>query len=206
MGTPIIIQPDSEYIQLPTPSHEGGSSLEAVLQQRRSVRNFSSQDLTLEQLSQLLWACQGITDSSGLRTTPSAGATYPLEVFTVLPNGVFHYQPETHSVQRTNPADIRPELCQAALDQDFIRKAAGVIILAAVHQRTMVRYGNRTTRYVLMEVGHAAQNLILQCTSLGLGAVPVGAFEDEAVSRLLNLPPEATLWYLIAVGYPTNAR
>jgi SagB-type dehydrogenase family enzyme len=124
----------------------------------------------------------------------------------VLPNGVFQYSPATHSVHRTNTADIRPELCQAALEQDFILEAAAVIILAAVHQRTMVRYGDRTTRYVLMEVGHAAQNLILQCTSLGLGAVPVGAFEDETVSHLLDLPTGMTLWYLIAVGYPTIAR
>jgi SagB-type dehydrogenase family enzyme len=122
----------------------------------------------------------------------------------VLPQGVFQYIPATHTLQPRSTADIRPELCHAALDQEFIQEAAAVIILTAVHQRTMVRYGERTTRYVLMEVGHATQNLLLQCTAIGLGAVPVGAFEDEAVSILLDLPNDVRLWYLIAVGYPAT--
>ena len=168
------------------------------------MRGFTPQELTTEQLSQLLWSCQGISDPSGLRTAPSAGATFPLEVLVVLPTGVFQYTPGEHSLRQIRDADVRPDLCRAALDQEFIREAAAVFMIAAVHQRTSQRYGGRTERYVLMEVGHAAQNLLLQCVTFGLGAVPVGAFDDEEVSQLLGLPPEVTPWYLIAVGQPIS--
>lgn len=190
-------------ITLPDPLTDGQTSLETALQSRRSIREFSTKPLTMEEISQLLWSAQGITDSSGHRTSPSAGATYPLELYLVTGDGVFRHLPLQHALQRVLDGDLRRELHDAALKQEFILEAPATIVFTAVFARTEQRYGSaRTPRYVHLEVGHAAQNVLLQAVALGLGAVPVGAFEDERVSRVLKLPADHVPLYMIPVGHP----
>lgn len=174
--------------------------LEKTSSNRESIRDFSSEPLTEEELSQLLWAVQGTTRDDGSRTTPSAGALLPLEVYVVLKEGVFHYLPKEHCLSRHSEEDLRNPLDKAAFDQNCVQKAPAVFIIAAVYERSAENYGPRADRYVKMEAGHACQNLLLQAVSLGLGAVPVGAFQDRIVRQVLKLPINHEPLYLIPVG------
>jgi len=193
----------AEGVKLPEPLLEGGISLEEVLARRRSVREFSDRPLTDHELSQLLWSAQGVTSGEGLRTAPSAGGLLPIELYVVSSEGLFHYEPVHHRLERSHGRDLRRELYQAALEQAAVIRAPVVIVIAAVIERIAAKYGRRRSlRYVHMEVGHAAQNLLLQATSLGLGAVVVGAFQDEDVQAVLSLPKHHRPLYLIPVGEP----
>lgn len=190
-------------IQLPRPARSGVVSLEEALSQRRSTREFAPGPLTERQLSQLLWAAQGITSPEGLRTAPSAGALYPLEIYVVLPVGFYHYDPARHCLDRISADDLRPALYDAALAQQAVREAETVFVMAGVYERTAQKYGtSRSRRYVHLEAGHAAQNLLLEAVALGLGAVPIGAFHDTEVQKALSLPRNHQPLYLIPSGKP----
>ena len=169
---------------------------------RRSVRRFTPQALSIQQISQLCWAAQGITDTSrGLRTCPSAGATYPLEIYIVTAEGVDRYRPADHSLERHRDGDMRQALQAAAKNQTSVGGAPATFVIAAVASRTEKKYGDRALRYIHMEAGHCGQNILLEAVALGLGAVPVGAFRDDAVAKALSLPADHAPLYLIPVGY-----
>jgi SagB-type dehydrogenase family enzyme len=187
---------------LPSPSLVGSKSLEETLAHRRSVREFSQQPLTLDELGQLLWAAQGVTNQKGKRTAPSAGRLYPLEIYLVTAEGVFHYRPDRHELAVISQDDARSGLYKAAERQEQVRQAPAVFVVTAVYERTASKYGQeRTPCYVRLEAGHAAQNLLLQAVALGLGAVPVGAFQDEEIQSALQLPVDRQPLYLIPVGH-----
>lgn len=198
-------------ISLPQPNLKGELSLEETIVRRRSRRDFLDQPLTLTQLSQVLWAAQGITDKkAGFRTAPSAGALYPLKIYIAakengvenLKSGVYHYLPENHSIKIIKEGDLSQNLAQAALGQSFIADAAINIIIAAEYERTTGKYGDRGVQYVHMEVGHVGQNIYLQVESLGLGTVVVGAFNDEQAAKLLGLPENHQPLYIMPIGWP----
>jgi SagB-type dehydrogenase family enzyme len=190
-------------IPLPSPNYQGTMSLEETLAQRRSIREFEDRPLTDWELGQLLWAAQGLTNDRGFRTVPSAGALYPLEVYVATAQGIFHYQPQGHHLVVLSPVDARPALYAAALDQEAIRQAPALFAMTAVYERTISKYGQeRSPRYVHLEAGHAAQNLLLQAVALNLGAVPIGAFHDKEVQAALGLTEDHEPLYLIPVGHP----
>ncbi|MCL5005104.1 MAG: SagB/ThcOx family dehydrogenase [Acidobacteria bacterium] len=192
-----------KIVQLPAPEQKGKMSVEEALARRRSIREFSRESLNERELSQLLWAAQGITHPDGLRTAPSAGALYPLEIYVATANGFYHYEPNPHRLIQLSDRDLRAALRRAALDQEAITQAPAVFVLAAVYERTSRKYGTaRAPRYVHMEVGHAAENLLLEAVALGLGGVTIGAFEDEAVKIVLTLDGNCKPLYLIPVGHP----
>jgi SagB-type dehydrogenase family enzyme len=192
--------------KLPEPKYLGKVSLEETLVRRRSVRSYSSESLTLDEVSQLLWAAQGMTAPRGYRTAPSAGALYPLELYAVvgavgdLPAGVYRYDPKGHEVILVVAGDARSKLAEAALGQTFIQDAAISLVFTAIYARTTGKYGERGIRYVYMEVGHAAQNVCLEAVAMHLGSVPIGAFYDQEVSRILALPKEEVPLYIMPVG------
>lgn len=197
----------AEMIRLPQPKYDSNFSIERTLLQRRSIRLYEAKPFTLAEVSQLLWAAQGITDKSrGLRTAPSAGALYPIETYLVagnvtgLPAGIYKYQPKDHALIKLADGDKRAELKAAAHGQDSVGEAAIVIALSAVYERITKRYGDRGIRYTDMEAGHIGENVSLQAVSLGLGTVMVGAFNDDSVKKVLNLPAEEKPLYLIPVG------
>ncbi len=198
---------EGTVMKLPSPRLESPISLEMTLHGRRSVREFSRASLTLDQVSQLLWAAQGITSNDGFRTSPSAGALYPLEAYLVVGNvrnlspGLYRYRPATHDLELKAGGDLRAALADASLGQEAVRDAAAVLVLTAVPERTKVKYGVRGERYVDFEVGHAAQNVLLQAVALDLGAVPVGAFDDAKVQQLLDLSKAEHPRYLIPLGH-----
>jgi SagB-type dehydrogenase family enzyme len=149
----------------------------------------------------LVWAAQGQDSKTGFRTVPSAGATYPLELFAVNKDGLFRYLGHDHCLEKLSDKDLRSALASAALGQEFIADAPLTLVFAADFDRTTGRYGRRGIRYVYIEAGHAAQNVHLQAEALGLGSVAVGAFDDDAVSEVLSLPDELKPLYLVVAGY-----
>ncbi len=205
--------PASEHstIALPDPAFISDTSLEEALLQRRSIRDYSEEPLSLEQLAQLLWAAQGITSRDGKRTAPSAGGLYPLEVYAVVGNvagldpGVYRYIPGTHSLFKVLDGDCRNPLSQAALNQEWVSRGAIDIVITAIYERTTVKYGERGIRYVYMEAGHASQNICLQAVALGLGTVTIGAFDDDDVKKVLNIPDNEETLYIMPVGNIGNA-
>lgn len=193
---------DMKTINLPEPKIKGTVSVEEAIKVRRSVRRYASKDISLEDVSQLLWACQGVTDGRGqLRASPSAGALYPLEIYIAKKDGVFHYIPAGHKLEAVSSEDIRKGLAEAAYGQAPVKEAAIDIIIAAVYERVTSKYGERGIRYTEIEAGHAAQNVFLQAVALGLDSVPIGAFTDAAVSKILKLPKEVKPLYILPVGY-----
>jgi len=191
---------------LPEPQYDSEISIEEALLERRSIRQYTGEPLTLQEVSQLLWAGQGITDPRGLRTAPSAGALYPLEIYVVvgdvenLAEGVYRYEPVEHELVKILEGDKRTDLATAALGQSSVSDAAIDIVVTAVYERTTVKYGERGIRYVHIEVGHAAQNMCLQATAMDLGIVTVGAFDDQQVKEVLNLPEDEQPLYTIPAG------
>lgn len=193
----------TEEIKLPEPGKKGNISLEEAISKRRSTRDFSEREISREQVSQLLWACQGITDPTrGFRSAPSAGALYPLEIYFVNKEGLYHYLPQKHSIINLQKGDLRSSLRGACLGQASVGRAPCIFIITAVLERTEIKYRDRASRYVHIEVGHAAQNLLLQAVSMGLGGLTVGAFEDDKVQRTLSLPREHRPLYVLPIGYP----
>jgi SagB-type dehydrogenase family enzyme len=196
----------NETIRLPSPSKDSGFSLERAILERRTVRQFGNEPIALSQLSQLLWAAQGVTAPGGFRTAPSAGALYPLEVYVVIGRvdgmspGTYRYRPQHHDLLKLADNDRRKAMARAALGQNWVGRCAALIVLSSVNSRTTRKYGRRGIRYVHIEVGHAAQNVLLQAHALGLGAAVVGAFDDDSVGRILDLPKDQRALYLLPVG------
>lgn len=197
-------------IKLPPPLLKGKVSLEEAITKRRSVRKYRPESLALFQLSQILWSAQGVTGGGRLRAAPSAGATYPLEVFAVigkqaieeLETGIYHYEVDSHSLSLHKPGDFRIDLARAALDEGFIAVAPVDIVICALYTRTSYRYGRRGERYVHMEVGHVGQNMHLQAVALGLATVEVGAFDDEDVRKGLDVEEQIKPLYIMPIGKP----
>jgi SagB-type dehydrogenase family enzyme len=193
-------------IKLPEPKVDSQFSLEQSLAHRRSIRQFIHEPLSLSEISQLLWAAQGITHPSGYRTAPSAGALYPLEVYLAaglveeLQPGIYHYQPHPHQLLLVSEGDIRRQLTSDALGQKAIAKAPAILVITAVYRRTTRKYGQRGIQYIHLDAGHAAQNICLQATALSLGTVPIGAFHEELVAQTLNVAKDEIPLYILPVG------
>gem|GEM_PF-173775 len=206
---------DSIY-KLPSPRYDSDISIEYTLANRRSRRTYTNQALNAKEISQILWAAYGITKSydepeflrGGLKTSPSAGARYPLDIYLLsgnisdLPTGLYKYFPIGHKLKKIHSQDLRPELAQVALDQIMLEEAPADLVYTAVFDRTTSKYGERgKKRYVPMEIGHSAENVYLQTVALGLGTCAVGAFEDNKVKQLLDLPAAEEPMYIMPVGY-----
>ncbi|MBU2575396.1 MAG: SagB/ThcOx family dehydrogenase [Elusimicrobia bacterium] len=194
-------------VKLPPPDIKSGFSLEEAIAKRRSVRAFVEQDLSLKAISRLLWAGQGVTAKKGgfsFRAAPSAGALYPMETFAVKKDGIYRYVPQTHSLELHAAGDLRPRLAEAAHGQTSVSGAPLAIVLCSVYQRVTARYGERGIRYAHIEAGHIAQNIHLAAAALGLGSVPIGAFDDAKVKTALKLPKDCEPLYIIPVGRPAR--
>ena len=197
-----------ESIPLPPPRLDGAIPVETALAQRRSVRTFADRALRREHLGQLLWAAQGITGTRWpMRTAPSAGGLYPLEVYAIvgqvegLEAGIYRYRPSAHELTILQTGDQRRAMVDAALGQGWMARAPVTVVIAGVIARTAAKYGSRAERYVCMEAGHAAQNIYLQAQADGLGTTAVGAFRDAAVRALIGMPAGEVPLYLMPVGF-----
>ncbi len=188
-------------MKLPKPNLKGTKSLEECIFERESVRSYKTRPIEIEKISQILWSAQG--KKGFKRTVPSAGATYPLEIYvTIKDKGFFHYNIETHSLELITEEKLEENLSRASWDQEFIAQAYLNIIICAEFSRTTERYRQRGIRYVYIEVGHCAQNVHLEAVALGLASVPIGAYEDDKVKKVLALPKKIEPLYIIPIGYP----
>jgi SagB-type dehydrogenase family enzyme len=192
-------------IQLTDPNLKGSVSLEEALARRRSVRQFSSEPVNRSQISQLAWAGQGVTEPQrGLRTAPSAGAIYPIELLFAMPEGLFVYRPIDHSLMQLGNQDIRNNLAVAASMAESVASAGCDIIVAGAVRKLTDRYKDKARTYMHMEAGHIAQNIQLQAVCLGLGSVTVGGFNTKEVRKVCNLRRDLEPLYIISVGYPAG--
>jgi len=206
----------SDVIYLPTPQLDGSVSVEKALYNRRSQRDFQNMEISLEQLSQILWAAYGITLSrtdfeflrGGLRTAPSAGGLYPLEIYVAVgkvegfESGLYKYIAQGHKIVQISNEDIRAKLCSASYGQKMIEEAPASIIFTAIFGRTTNKYKERgRERYVCMDLGHSAQNVYLQAEALGLGTCAIGAFSDEHIAKIMQLPKEEEPLYIMPIGH-----
>ena len=177
------------------------SELLDAMSRRGSVRDLSAEPLDDTELAALLWSAQGVSTPSGARTVPSAGALYPLEMYVVTPDEVLHYVPSTASVEVRYDSRAS-ELVSAAVRGTPAAEAYALVVITGVPDRITGKYAERGIRYMWMEAGHAAQNLLLAAAALGLGAVTIGAFDDAGMSQALGLSDAETPLYLIPVGKP----
>ncbi|MFO7967149.1 MAG: SagB/ThcOx family dehydrogenase [Archaeoglobaceae archaeon] len=195
----------AETVELPAPQ-KSNVLIEDAIEGRRSRRQYSDEPLNLKEISQLCWAAQGITDRiTGFRAAPSAGALYPIELFVVSGNsdlepGVYQYSPSGRKLTRVKQGDIREELARAAVGQQVVKAAPIDIVITGITSRTAQKYGSRAERYVHLEAGHVAQNIYLQCESLNLNTVSIGAFSDDDIRSLLSVNEEYTPLYVMPVG------
>jgi SagB-type dehydrogenase family enzyme len=203
-------------VDLPPPRLDGAVPVEAALINRRSIRSYADDPLTLADVSQLLWAAYGITKTiegappfirGGLRTAPSAGARFPLELYLAafdvdgLPPGIYWYQSETHKLMRISEGDKRTEVSEASFDQGHFKTAAAVIVYSAVFERTMVKYGVRgRERYVCMDLGHSAENVYLQAYALKIGTCAIGAFTDLWLRKIFRMTRAEEPLYVMPLG------
>ncbi|HDQ72803.1 MAG TPA: SagB/ThcOx family dehydrogenase [Chloroflexi bacterium] len=204
--------PSAPTIPLPPPADSGGDAIWDVLKHRRSVRSFQDEPIQARDLSQLLWAAQGITRSThqvGFRTAPSAGALYPVETYLVVhavsdvPAGIYHYAIAEHELEQLSAGDYRAQIAQAALDQEIARRANVVFVWTAIFERAKWKYKQRAYRYIYLDAGHIAQNVALGAVALGLGSCQIAALYDDEANALLNVDGvEESVIYMTVVGKP----
>ncbi len=198
---------NTEQIYLPPSESDEPGSLHDILTRRRSARQFSATPITLRDVATLLWSAQGITGTRGRRTAPSAGGLHPLQIqllavrVETLDPGLYRYQPEQHALMPVLSGRLERELAAASWGQNFLRNAAAIFIISAIYARTTVKYRERGVRYVQLEAGHATQNLCLMATELGLHSVVTGAFGDDNVQRVLQMPEDEIPLVLLPVGH-----
>ncbi|MBT8380066.1 MAG: SagB/ThcOx family dehydrogenase [Ignavibacteria bacterium] len=197
----------SDIIELPAPNHSGKISVEEALLKRRSIRDYTDNPLSLSDISQILWAAQGITgERYDFRTAPSAGGLYPLEIYVAssnvkdLGNSLYKYRPKNNTLVKISDGDKRQDMSNAALGQDAIDNSSAIILITAVYERTSVKYGSRAERYAHIEVGAVVQNIYIQSVSIGLGTVMIGAFKDDHLKNVLNLPADEQPLAIMPLG------
>lgn len=207
-----------EKVLLPLPRKISELTVEEAILLRRSIREYTDEPVDLNSLAMILWAAYGVTEPKwGFRAAPSAGATYPLEIYVVvgvrgvrsvegfLGEGVYKYEPRSHTLLLVKRGDYREKLMEAALGQSWVREAPLSIVICAVFERTTSIYGKRgEVRYVPMEAGHAGQNIYLMATALKYGAVVVGAFQDDLVAKTIDAKPEEKPLYIVPIGVPRS--
>ncbi len=203
IAQPVPVAPVAATVKLPEPDLNGGISLEQAIKSRRSIRQFTPEPLKLSQMSQLCWSAQGITDpNGGLRAAPSAGALYPIQLYVALPDGLYLYSPQSHSLKKQINGDVRPMLSTAAFGQKVVQNSPGTFVIAGSVRKLEAKYRGRGEKFSYLEAGHIAQNIHLQAVTLGLGSVPIGVFDPKSAAGICRLPEGLDVLYLVCTGNP----
>jgi SagB-type dehydrogenase family enzyme len=199
-----------QKMNLPKPSLKGSVSVEKAIKHRRTIRSYRLKPLTLEQLSQIFWAAQGITEDRGYkRAAPSGGALYPMDIYAVVGDncveglnaGMYHYDPRKHAALLITDGDLRKDIAKAAFSQMWMAEAPLNLVITAEYHRITGKYGARGERYAMIETGHIGQNIFLQAEALGLRAGIVGAFHDKGVNRVMKINRSHEPLLIMPVGY-----
>ncbi len=188
-----------DTINLPAPQTSGGKPLMEVLMQRKSSRNFSTQELPLQELSNLLWAGCGISrPESGKRTSPSAMNWQEVDIYVALKSGAYRYEPKTNLLIPVLAEDIRAKTGS----QDFVANAPVNLIYVADYSKMNDRPAEMLAMYAGTDTGFISENIYLYCASAGLGTVVRGMFDREELKALLSLPEKKHVVFTQTVGYP----
>jgi SagB-type dehydrogenase family enzyme len=210
--------PGSARTPLPGRDFAVDAPLGAVLQRRRSVREFALKPMPLETLGRLLHASYGIKGERYLgewtyeRAAPSAGGRYPLEIYVAtqwvlgLEDGIHHYDARAHELELRRPGVAHSILSDIALDQTMVKDSNLLVIITGIPERTMWKYGQRGYRYVWLDAGHLGENLYLVATAMGLGPVGIGGFYDRELREVLELPAGEEAFYLVCIGQPRQGE
>ena len=208
--------PQSKLVELPRPRPPSSMALHDALVKRRSVRDFSDDPLSLDQLSYLLWAAGGLQPRRGgdeFRTAPSAGALYPIETYVAVNrvagvvSGIYHYSVKSHLLEELKSGDFGRQVATAALGQEMCADAAAVFIWTAIFQRAKWKYKQRAYRYVYLDAGHIAENFALAAVALGLGTCQIGALFDDECNRIIGVDGlEESVIYMSALGAPAGPK
>lgn len=197
-------------MNLPKPKLNGDVSVEQAIKHRRTIRSYLSKPLSLEQLTQLFWAAQGITEDRGFkRSAPSGGALYPMDIYAVMGDnavdgltaGIYRYDPHKHAAVLITEGDVRQDLARTALSQMWMANAPLNLVITSEYRRITRKYGTRGERYAMIEAGHIGQNIFLQAEALGLRAGIVGAFHDNDVIRVMKIPRSHEPLLILPIGY-----
>ncbi len=199
-------------ILLPMPSHKGTVTVEEALKARRTKRSFKARSLTLKEFSQILWAAYGVTAKAPgyhLKTAPSAGALYPIDIYTVvgkggvdtLAPGVYHFRPENHSIKCIKEGDLRDSVAKDSLHQLWMAKAPVIMVITGEYSRSTAKYGQRGVMYTHIEAGHVGQNVFLQAEAIGLKAGIVGAFDNKQIIETIGIPSSHNPLLIMPVGF-----
>ncbi len=203
LAQPVSVAPIVTTIKLPEPDLNGKISLEQAIKNRRSIRQFTAEPLKISQIGQLCWSAQGITDPNrGLRAAPSAGALYPIQLYVVLPDGLYLYSPQGHSLEKQIDGDLRPVLRTAAFGQQVMQDSPCSFVIAGSIRKIEAKYRGKGEKFTYLEAGHIAQNVHLQAVTLGLGSVPLGAFDPKSVAGICKLTEDLEPLYLVCTGNP----
>ncbi len=181
----------AQDINLPAPDRTGGKPLMQALNERKSTRSYQDRELTLQQLSDLLWAANGF-NRDDKRTAPTANNRQEMELYVTTKNGVYFYDARNHLLKEVKKGDHRA----AAGTQDFVARTALNLIFVSDMEKASSR------EYAYTNCGFVAQNVYLYCASEGLGAVVRGFFDKDKLSELLNLAPNQQVLLTQSVGYP----
>ena len=203
---PIIALPKPEQSDL------GRGDLRTIIEQRTSIRRYTEDAISLDELSYLLWLTQGVKNilpnTLTMRTVPSAGARHPFETWlsinrveSLIP-GLYHFEASSHELEQVRLGDeFNQQLTQANLNQQQVATSAVTFIWVAHPYRTSWRYGSRAYRYIYLDAGHVCQNLHLAAESIGCGVCAIGAYDDDAVNQLLELDGEEQfVIYMASLG------
>ncbi len=195
--------PDARLIALPAPAllQIPAIDLRSAIEQRQTVRSYSPQQLSLEELAFLLWCTQGVKKITARpvtkRTVPSAGARHAIETYLLcnrvegLTPGLYRYAAIEHALLEVDlDTEVNERLTQASGDQDQVRTSAVTFTWAAVVERMYWRYSDRGYRYLHLDVGHVCQNLYLAAEAIGCGVCAIAAYDDDAVNAVLGIDSE----------------
>ena len=204
------IYPNCKKIKLIKPNISTKNFFNEILIKRKSIRDFSEKPINIQELSYLLWASTGIQRKEfgyDFRTAPSAGALYPIETYLIInnvenvPKGVYHYLIKDHALEELKLGDLSIDIAKAALDQNMCATTSVVFVWTAIFKRSKCKYGQRAYRYIYLDTGHIAQNLVLASTSLNLGSCPIAAFYDDEVNKIIGVDGvEESVIYMCVVG------
>jgi SagB-type dehydrogenase family enzyme len=207
--------PGASSIALPEPILDGGMPAALAIATRRSTRSYSTQPMSLDELSRFMYLTTGVSADvfgNARRTAPSSGALYPIEVYPVVHNvdgiesGVYHYAYREHALELVRAEDMRSRVVEQGLGQEFLGQCGAVLFVTMILQRMRPKYQDRSYRYGLLEAGHVGENAYLAATEMGLGACGIGAFMDDAMNEMIGVDGvEEAVVYMLAVGHPAAA-
>ncbi len=190
---------ETKVMKLNAPNKTKGEAVMKAFSERQSAREYAQKDLSLQDLSDLLWATNGINRPDGKRTAPSAMNFQDVDVFVITKEGAYSYDAKAHALNLITAGDHRAAV---AGSQDFVKMAPVSIVLASELTRMGDPKTEQTKLMAAVDVGIVCQNINIACAGLGLATVPRASMDHSALKKILKLTDTHLLLMNNPVGYP----